>query len=243
VVVKQAPRADAAECEAFMLGYLRAHSPLPVPQVLGCEADLLVLEQLPSGGPMSRRAQAHAAQLLAGLHACRGPYYGFERDTLIGPLTQPNPPSVSWLEFFRDHRLVDRARQAYAKARLPPETFARIERLAGRLERWIEEPAYPALVHGDAWDGNILVHQERVSGFIDPAIYWADPEIELAFGTLFGTFGAAFFERYQEHRSIPAEFFEARREIYLLYPLLVHAELFGGSYAADVDRITGRLLA
>jgi fructosamine-3-kinase len=223
-----------------MLAYLRGHSDLPVPQVLAREADLLLLELLPGGDALGEQAQAHAAELLAALHARSGPHFGFSRDTLIGPLPQPNPPAQSWIAFFRDHRLMHRARSAHAKGRLPTVALGSIERLAGRLERWLTEPAAPALIHGDAWGGNILVAGDRVSGFIDPAIYWADPEIELAFGTLFGTFGRAFFDRYREHARLAAGFFEERRDLYNLYPLLVHAELFGGGYAADVARIAAR---
>ena len=86
----------------------------------------------------------------------------------------------------------------------------------------------------------MLVRDGRIAAFIDPAIYYADPEIELAFTTLFGTFGEAFFARYQEHRPLAPGFFEARREIYTLYPLLVHAALFGGGYTGSVARILER---
>ncbi len=73
-------------------------------------------------------------------------------------------------------------------------------------------------------------------GFVDPAIYYAHPEIELAFTTLFGTFERPFFDRYHELRPIAPGFFEERRDIYNLYPLLVHVRLFGGSYVSSVER-------
>lgn len=76
--------------------------------------------------------------------------------------------------------------------------------------------------------------------FIDPAIYVAHAEIELAFTTLFSTFGAAFYERYAEHRPIAEGFFEQRRDLYNLYPLLVHVRLFGGSYVGSVENTLGR---
>jgi fructosamine-3-kinase len=90
------------------------------------------------------------------------------------------------------------------------------------------------------WGGNVLVDGGRIAAFIDPAIYHADPEIELAFSTLFGTYGDTFFRRYGEHRPIRPGFFEARRDIYNLYPLLVHTRLFGGQYAGQVDSILRR---
>jgi fructosamine-3-kinase len=116
----------------------------------------------------------------------------------------------------------------------------RLETLAGRLDRWIAEPAHPSLLHGDLWTGNILVNRGRVVGFIDPALYYGDAEIELAFGTLFGTFGRPFFERYGELRPLNPGFFEERRDLYNLYPLLVHVRLFGGSYVGSVEATLDR---
>lgn len=240
IVAKQHSPGRTLACEAWMLGYLRANTALPVPAVLAAAPELLLLEYIDSGDALDARSEAHAAELLAALHAIRGPHFGFARDTPIGPLDQPNPPAPRWLDFFRDHRLLHRARAAHAAGRLPARIMARIETLAGRLERWIEEPPYPSLIHGDCWTGNVLVNAGRVAGFIDPALYWAHPEIELAFGTLFGTFGDAFFRRYAELAPFDGGFFAARRDLYNLYPLLVHVQLFGGGYANSVARILDR---
>ena len=90
------------------------------------------------------------------------------------------------------------------------------------------------------WTGNILCRGDRIAGFVDPAVYYGDAEIELAFSTLFGTFGQPFFRRYQELRPLEPGFFEQRRDLYNLYPLLVHVRLFGGSYVDSVDRTLSR---
>lgn len=240
IVAKQPAPSGTLECEAWMLRYLEEHTALPVPAVLAAESDLLLLEYIDSGDPIDARAEAHAAELLAALHAIRGPHFGFLRDTLLGPLDQPNPATPRWRDFFRDQRLLHRARAAHEAGRLPVRLLARIETLAGRLERWIDEPRRPSLIHGDCWSGNVLVKAGRVAGFIDPAIHWAHPEIELAFGTLFGPFGDAFFRRYSELAPLAPDFFEARRDLYNLYPLLVHVQLFGGGYANSVARTLDR---
>lgn len=112
--------------------------------------------------------------------------------------------------------------------------------LAARLEELIGEPARPSLLHGDLWTGNLLVASARVVGVVDPAIYHGHPEIELAFGTLFGTFGEPFFRRYREVRGLEPGFLEERRHLYNLYPLLVHVRLFGGGYAGAVERTLAR---
>jgi fructosamine-3-kinase len=120
--------------------------------------------------------------------------------------------------------------------------LARVEKLCGQLDRWITAPDAPRLIHGDMWTGNVLVKGGRIAAFVDPALYYADPEIELAFATLFGTFGDSFFRRYGELRPIRPGFFEARRGLYNLYPLLVHVRLFGGSYLQDVAKNISELI-
>jgi len=225
--------------EGFMLRYLTEHSALPVPEVLHADEDLLLMTWIETDGGITAGAQSHAGDLLAALHDVTADTFGFERDTLIGGLAQPNPWTASWLAFFRDHRLLHMARMALDAGRLPSGTMARIETLAGRLDRWIEEPAAPSLIHGDLWTGNVLCRAGSIAGFVDPAIYYADAEIELAFSTLFGTFGDTFFESYQRRRLLRPGFFEARRDLYNLYPLLVHVRLFGGSYVGSVERTLG----
>lgn len=134
-------------------------------------------------------------------------------------------------------------RLALETGNFPTEAYARLERFCEiKLDTYIEEPARPSLVHGDMWGGNILVHDGRIAAFIDPAIYHADAEVELAFATLFGTYGDPFFRRYNEHRPIRPGFFEVRRDIYNLYPLLTHSFYFGGQYPAQVDGVLRRFL-
>jgi fructosamine-3-kinase len=239
VAVKAGQRGSRLDLEGEMLTAL-ARANLPVPAVVFADDSLLVMEYVEISGGLTGGAEEHAAELLARLHEHAAPAFGYGKDTLIGGLLQPNGWESSWLAFFRDRRLRYMAGEAHRAGRLPARARDRVERLAGRLGEWIEEPARPALIHGDAWGGNILCRQGRVAAFIDPAIYYADPEIELAFGTLFGTFGPAFFRRYGKARPLRAGFFETRRDLYNLYPLLVHARLFGGPYVGDVERTLAR---
>lgn len=239
LVAKVAPEGGLAE-EAAMLADLAALSDLPLPTVRYAADDLLLMDYVPSGGRIDGDAERHAADLLAALHEVSAAAFGYSRDTLIGPLRQPNPWADSWLAFFRDQRLLYMGGLARQAGHLAPAAFDRLERFCGRLERFIEDAAAPALIHGDLWGGNVLVSAGRIAAFLDPAVYYADPEIELAYTTLFGTFGDAFFARYREHRPIGPGFLEARRDIYNLYPLLVHTTLFGGHYGAEVDAILHR---
>ena len=242
LVVKTAGPDGNLDLEGYMLDYLARTGAVPVPEVVHAEPALLVMAYVETAGRLNESAQEHAADLLAALHGITADAFGHERDTLIGPLHQPNPRTDSWVDFFREQRLLYMGRLALDNGSLPLETYGRLEKFCeNRLGRLIEEPAAPSLIHGDMWGGNVLARDGRIAAFIDPAIYHADPEIELAFATLFSTFGDPFFRRYNEHRPLRPGFFETRRDIYNLYPLLVHTRLFGGHYAAQVDGILRRL--
>jgi fructosamine-3-kinase len=230
------------ELEAFMLGELARLSDLPVPRVHYAEPDLLVMDFIAhDGGGITRSVERHAGELIARLHATRREGFGYERDTLIGPLAQPNPKSPRWIPFFRDQRLLFMARQAHAEGSLPSAMLHRIQRLAERIDDYLIEPAFPSLLHGDLWTGNVLVRGGRIAGLVDPAIYCGHPEIELAFATLFGTFGAAFFDAYQERLKLEPGFHEERRDIYNLYPRLVHVRLFGSGYLSGIEATLAQL--
>ncbi|HEX2181325.1 MAG TPA: fructosamine kinase family protein [Rubrobacteraceae bacterium] len=226
--------ASHLEREAYMLRYLRERTELPVPEVFHGSETLLLMEFVEGESRFSGGAERHAAELLAGLHGISAEAYGHERDTLIGTLDQPNPWTESWVEFFREQRLLYLARVAHEAGRLPNEDLAKVESLAERLEEYLEEPKRPSLIHGDVWSANVLAWGDRISAFLDPAIYHADPEIELSFISLFNSFGGRVFERYEEIRPIRPGFFELRRDLYNLYPLLVHVYFFGGGYLDSV---------
>jgi fructosamine-3-kinase len=168
-------------------------------------------------------------------------FFGYERDTLIGPLPQPNPKSDRWVPFFRDHRLLAMARAAEAEGKLPARLLVRLERLAERLSDYLTEPSHPSLLHGDLWTGNVLVRGKRIAGFVDPAIYCGHPEIELAFTTMFGTFGAPFFEAYAVLLPLDREFRAVRCALYKLYPTLVHVRLFGSAYLPPIEQTLARI--
>ena len=237
VAVKTARKGQAAtlDLEGWMLTYLAGKTALPVPEVFHCEPDLLVMSYTETSGGITASVEQDAADHLAQLHSTTGSAFGLERDTVIGGVPQPNTENPSWIKFFAEHRLLYMANEAYVIRRLPAAMVSRIETLCGKLNQWLEEPETPALIHGDMWTGNVLCTSGKVAGFVDPAIYYADPEIELAFATLFNTFGDAFFARYAEHRPLKPDFFKVRRDLYNLYPLLVHTKLFGGSYVNSID--------
>jgi fructosamine-3-kinase len=244
IVAKVADLGDQGtlDIEGFMLQYLADHSHLPVPKVLHSSATLILMEYIEGDSQFDAPTQRHAAELLADLHSIQPAdgLFGFDRNTLIGPLTQPNTLSRNWIDFFRVQRLMYMANVANYAGRLPLPVMMRLDAFLEKLDNWLIEPEHPSLLHGDTWTTNILARNGRITAFLDPAIYFGHPEIELAYTTLFHTFGDPFFERYTEIRPIAPGFFEERRDIYNLYPLLAHVRVFGGGYVGSVDQVLRR---
>lgn len=236
VVVKYDPAETATlDLEGRMLRYLSIHTDLPIPGLFHSSRQLLVMEWRPGQSHFTQQAQEDAGRRIAQLHKVSAPIFGFEEDTLIGGLPQPNPPCDSWLEFFREHRIRTMAQLAHAESVLPAELLKRLETFCDQSHRWLIEPQAPALLHGDLWGGNILADTTEITGLLDPAIYYGHPEIELAFTTLFNTFDTPFFKSYAEHLPIAPGFFEIRKDLYNLYPRLVHVRLFGRGYLSGID--------
>ena len=233
LVLKMA-EADAMALEARMLTYLAKKSDLPVPKVIACDDGKLLMTFIETSGPLGTSGERDAADRLAALHAVTAPQYGFDYDTVIGGIPQPNSWIEDWPSFFRDRRLLYMADLCLDKGLIDAAERKRFDVLAGKLGDIIGDASAPGLIHGDMWGGNVLARDGAVAGFVDPAIYYADPEIELAFSTLFNTFGDAFFARYAEHRPIRAGFFEERRDLYNLWHLLNHVWLFGRGYWSGV---------
>jgi fructosamine-3-kinase len=131
------------EREAYMLRYLREKSEIPVPEVYHGSQRLLLMQFIEGSSRFTEGAERHAAELLAKLHGITADSYGHEQDTLIGALDQPNPPTKSWAEFFRDHRLLYIALVAHEAGRLPAEDLRRVQRLSGMVDELIEGDKHP----------------------------------------------------------------------------------------------------
>jgi fructosamine-3-kinase len=240
IVAKAGDAGSGLEVEGMMLRHLKDPGGLPVPDVLYAGPSLLLMTFVETSGGIDASAQEDAAHHLARLHGVTRAAFGFDEDTVIAQLRQPNGELASWRTFFRDRRLLYMAEDAHAAGRLPTALRHRIDTLAARLDDWIADDGVPGLVHGDMWGGNVLTRGGKIAAFVDPAIYYADTEIELAFSTMFGTFGDPFFRRYDELAGLRPGFFEERRDLYNLWPLLVHVRLFGGGYVASVARTLER---
>ena len=230
------------EVEAEGLERLRRAGELRVPEVLAVGETFLLLEWIePDPAPPTARAMRDFGRRLARLHQHLNEQglYGLDHDNYIGTLPQVNTPTRSWVEFYRARRLGAQLELARSRGRLPPKRREKLERLMERLDEFIDEQsAKPSLLHGDLWGGNFLL-SEGEAVLIDPAVYYGDREIDLAFTELFGGFSSAFYEGYNEVWPLDPDY-EERKALYQLYPLLIHLNLFGESYGPGVDRVLRR---
>lgn len=215
-----------------------AHLGIRTPQVLfqgsWSSFSFLVLEWIPQGVPANDYWE-DLGRCLARMHRVKQPYYGWYLEGFIGTLPQPNRSSDNWTKFFWEHRLSQQFNQAVAQQLFSSETclrFAQLEKVLGSLFP-VESPS---LLHGDLWSGNVMIGKEGNAVLIDPASYYGHREMDLAMTRLFGGFPTAFYEAYQAVYPL-AGGWEDRIAICQLYYVLVHVNLFGGSYVQHAERI------
>lgn len=166
-----------------------------------------------------------------------GGRFGFTRNNYIGRTPQSNTTHNLFVPFFRKERLLPQIRMA--DQWFEKKDYSAIERLLDRLDELLIEPAFPSLLHGDLWAGNFLSDTEGKAVLIDPAAYVGCAEADLAMTELFGGFSSRFYDGYREVTSI-AYGYEDRKDLYNLYHLLNHLNLFGSGYLSSVRRILYR---
>jgi len=247
VFVKLAGRGALAalEAEAAGLEELARARAVRVPRALACaaagESAFLALEWLESGAA-SEAIDERLGVGLAAQHCVTAREYGWRRDNTIGSTPQANGALSSWAEFFRERRLRPQLTLAAANG-FGALLGAAGERLLAAVEVLLGAHRPPAsLLHGDLWGGNWLASPEGEPAIFDPAVYYGDRETDIAMTHLFGGFGPAFYRAYAASAPLPPGW-ERRRELYNLYHVLNHANLFGGGYARQARTMIGWLLA
>ncbi len=220
--------------------------PLPVARGGGAGVPAwLLMEHIPEG----RRGTDFGARLargLASLHqALDDTPFGWERDNWIGSLPQINTRSRSWGEFWRDERVVPQLRRARddgyfggADGKILDEVVDVVPRALADVDR---TPA--SLLHGDLWNGNVYPGPAGEPVVIDPAVYCGHREVDLAMTELFGGFGRDFYETYEKTAGIGSGYRTHRRDLYQIYYLLVHVNLFGSGYVGGTVDAAKRVLA
>jgi fructosamine-3-kinase len=243
VKVNSAARADMFAAEAAGLAEIAHTQTIRVPQPL-CHGNddtnsWLVLEYLAnirSGSP------ARLGEQLAALHRVTARQFGWHRANTIGATPQPNKQTNDWIAFWREQRLGFQLQLA-ARNGHGGALQRKGEKLLEKLPAFFAGYAPPpSLLHGDLWGGNYGFDEHGAPLIFDPAVYYGDREADLAMTELFGGFGATFYSAYDA--AFPrAPGYRARKDLYNLYHILNHANLFGGGYARQAEGMVESLLA
>lgn len=218
------------DAEAFGLQWLAEANALRTPRVLHASPQALVLEFVETGprGPSFDEALGRG---LARLHAHQPPHFGLPREGVMASLPQDNSAEPNWAAFYGARRLSPMLALCVERGRLPAETHHELDALLRVLPDRIGPPEPPARLHGDLWSGNVMVDHRGEPVLVDPAVYGGHREVDLAMMRLFGGFSPATFAAYEELTPL-APGHHDRIELLQLYPVLVHAALFGGQYGA-----------
>lgn len=224
--------------EARGLAWLAEAGGVRVPEVLAVESDCLILRWIEPGRPTGDTA-AELGHALAATHRAGADSFGLHEDGFIARLPLPNGPAPTWAEFFATRRVLPYLKLAHDRGSVDERHVATVERALARVATIVpEEP--PARLHGDLWTGNVLWSHDGRAWVIDPAAYGGHREMDLA---MLALFGLPHLERLQEAyvEAHPlADGWEERIGLHQLFPLLVHACLFGGGYGVRAAHVAAR---
>lgn len=245
VKINATAAADMFEAEADGLAAIAATGAFRTPKVIARGADeeqaFLILEHLDLR-PLHCAADGERfAEALATLHAVEGEHFGWSRDNYIGSTPQHNAESDNWARFFALQRMTPQLALAHSKG-----FDGELQRLGRRLvERipalFLDYRPRPSLVHGDLWHGNAAMTTDGRPAIFDPAVHHGDRESDLAMSELFGGFPTSFYAAYRRSLALAPEY-ETRKNLYVLYHLLNHLNIFGRSYLGETMRIARRLM-
>jgi fructosamine-3-kinase len=214
---------------------------VPAPYACGIDGStqFIVMEYIPQGSK-GRGFYAEFGSRLAVLHKSKcSPTFGYESDNHIGSTIQRNTVTESWIEFFRLHRLGYQIDLAESRGLAPEDLVRGVRGLMEKLPEYLVEPDNGSLLHGDLWGGNHMADSDGTPVVFDPAVYHGHREADLAMTELFGRFDSGFYDAY--HEVFPLEpGYEERRDLYNLYHVLNHLNIFGGGYVASAARIVNR---
>jgi fructosamine-3-kinase len=229
------------EKEAKGLALLDETKAIAVPRVIGYGEngnDAYLIQHFIDTAPKEAGFWENFGRKLATLHQNNSKQFGLDYDNYIGSLKQSNKQHGSWSAFFREERLEPQIAMAYINGSINSSMLKMFDRFFNKLDNLFpEEP--PSLIHGDLWGGNFMVNEKGKPVIIDPAVYYGHREMDLGMSKLFGGFDQQFYNAY--HKSYPLEpGWQERLDFCNLYPLMVHVNLFGGSYAGSVRDILKR---
>ena len=226
------------ETEAKALSIILDTQTIKTPKVYAVDSfdgiNFILMEFIESQSPTKNDFILFGKQL-AELHLVTSQSFGLKFDNFIGNLNQTNREHQNWSDFYIKERLIPQFRLAKQRGLLNISEIPSFEILKKTCDPYFKA-IKPSLLHGDLWSGNFIISKGGIPYLIDPASYFGHSEVDIAMSKLFGGFGHAFYESY--HRIIPKDPTTKQRiDLYQLYYLLVHLNLFGRSYYGSVNRI------
>lgn len=224
------------EKESQGLRFLQSTQTLHVPEVITFgqfESEQFLILRHVEKGMHSKTFWEDFGHGLAELHKNTAKRFGWSDDNYIGSLPQINAEHSNWSDFFVHNRLQPLVEMAFNHKRLNRSQEDLFQNLYKKMTDFFPTES-PSLLHGDFWNGNFMPDTDGHPMIFDPAVYYGHREMDLAMSMLFGGFHQKFYAAY--HESYPLEEgWKNRVRIANLYPLLVHVNLFGGSYIGEVE--------
>ncbi|MFD0793752.1 fructosamine kinase family protein [Mucilaginibacter litoreus] len=228
---------DMFKYEAEGLEAIMQTATIKVPNVIAqadVNEDSFLLMEWIEAGVKNAAAIELLGQKLALLHRHQSKHFGFQSNNYIGSLNQSNKQHSSWSNFFIEERLEPLLKLAIENNKLQADDSRKFDVLFLKLSDLFDEEA-PSLIHGDLWSGNYIIDKSGEPWLIDPAVYYGHREMDIAMSALFGGFGNGFYNAYNEAYPL-AQGWQKRIDLWNLYPLLVHVNLFGGSYVLQLKQ-------
>ncbi|MFW5825160.1 MAG: fructosamine kinase family protein [Marinobacter sp.] len=208
-------------------------SGLRVPDVYAVSEDRLEMTAI-AARRQSDNLLGQLGEGLAAIHSLPQRGYGFSVDNYIGLNRQLNCETDNWGAFFVEYRLGYQV-GLITESRVRAQFETVLENRGALLAEWLNEHCQgPSLLHGDLWSGNALF-DDTTAWLIDPAVYYGDPEADIAMTEMFGGFGRAFYDAYSQQRPLSDQY-ARKRNIYNLYHFLNHYNLFGGWYLGPCEK-------
>lgn len=242
--VKLNQASQVAMFEAEMLGLQQMYDtqtirvPQPICWGIAGSSGYIVLEWLEMGGG-NNSSWGEMGRRLAAMHkATSSKGFGWDMNNTIGSTPQINTWTADWVEFYTKHRIGYQLQIARRRGGNFPQQD---DLLAAIPDLLADHQVQPSLVHGDLWGGNAGCTVAGEPVIFDPATYFGDREVDLAMTELFGGFPAAFYQGYNTVWPVDSGY-AARKTLYNLYHILNHFNLFGGSYAAQANRMIEQIL-
>ena len=213
--------------------------PKPIALQSGPRPTFLIMEYLENSNE-SKSFSDGLARKLAELHRISQDHFGLDHDNFIGSTPQKNNLEKDGIIFFRDHRIQFQRQLAQKAGLLPVSIDKKIDSLCENLNRFLDASGErPALMHGDLWSGNYFPDSKGNPCIFDPAVYYGLREADIAMTELFGKLPERFYDAY--HEAFPMNHgYHERKDLYNLYHLLNHLNLFGSSYLSSVQKIVNR---